>query len=128
MPAGIVRFLEENCDVLSFDRDGGPGEMKAFIRRLKTLGRPLVCTEYMARPKPTFDGILPILKAERVGAISFGLVAGKMSTYYPWGSKPGSPEPKVWHHDILRRDGTPFSAEEVVLIRQLTRSAGKMGR
>lgn len=124
----IVRFLEENCDVLSFHCYGGPDEMKAFIRQLKTFGRPLVCTEYMARPKSTFDGILPILKAERVGAISFGLVAGKMNTYYPWGSKPGSPEPKVWHHDILRRDGTPFSDEEVALIRQLTRSAGKTGR
>lgn len=43
-----------------------------------------------------------------------------MNTYYPWGSKPGSPEPKVWHHDILRRDGTPFNTEETVLIRQLT--------
>ncbi len=74
----------------------------------------------MARPTSTFEAILPILKAERVGAINFGLVAGKMNTYYPWGSKVGSPKPKVWHHDILRGDGTPFDSQETALIRQLT--------
>ena len=107
----IARFLEDHCDVLSFHCYGDPSEMQAFIEWLKSSGRPLVCTEYMARPKSTFEEILPILKSEHVGAISFGLVAGKMNTYYPWGSKPGSPEPKVWHHDVLRRDGTPFDAQ-----------------
>jgi hypothetical protein len=60
------------------------------------------------------------LQAERVGPISFDLVAGKMITDYPWGSKPGSPEPKVWHHDILRGDGTSFNPRETALIRQAT--------
>jgi hypothetical protein len=118
--SGIAPFLEDNCDVLSFHCYGGPNEMRAFVQRLKTSGRPLVCTEYMARPKSTFEEILPILKSERVGAISFGLVAGKTNTCYPWGSKPGSPEPAVWQHDILRLDGTPFDARETALIRQLT--------
>ena len=54
------------------------------------------------------------------GAISFGLVAGKGNFYFPWGSKKGSPEPKVWHHDILRPDGTPYDAAETALIRRLT--------
>ena len=87
----IVSFLEENCDVLSFHCYHGPDITKTFIDRLKKSGRPLVCTEYMARPKSTFAEIMPLLKAERVGAISFGLVAGKMNTYYPWRSKPVRP-------------------------------------
>ena len=98
----------------------GPDEMRAFIKRLKTLDRPVVCTEYMARPKSTFQSILPILKAERVGAVNFGLVMGKMNTYFPWGSKAGTPEPKVWFHDIFRPDGAPFDPQETALIRQLT--------
>jgi hypothetical protein len=119
-PSEIVRFLVDTCDVMSFHCYGGPDQMKPLIKWLKTFDRPLVCTEYMARPKSTFQAILPILKAEQVGAISFGLVAGKMNTYFPWGSKAGSPEPKVWHHDILRRDGTPFDPAETALVRQLT--------
>jgi hypothetical protein len=70
----------------------------------------------MARPlDSTFQNTLPTYKRERVGAISFGLVAGKMNTYFPWGSKAGSPEPKVWFHDIFRHDGTPFDPQEVTL-------------
>ncbi len=116
----IARFLQENCDVMSFHCYGGPKSMESFIESLKPLDRPVFCTEYMARPRSTFHDILPILKRERVGAISFGLVAGKGNFYFPWGSKKGSPEPKVWHHDILRLDGTPYDTAETVLIRRLT--------
>jgi Xaa-Pro aminopeptidase len=49
-----------------------------------------------------------------------------MQTYYPWGSPKGAPEPKQWQHDILRKDGTPFSAAEVKLIKKLTgKGSGK---
>jgi hypothetical protein len=116
----IVHFLEENCDVMTYHCYQGPEEMKAFIKLLKTFDRPIVCTEYMARPKSTFQEILPILKAEHVGAISFGLVAGKMNTHYPWGSKAGAPEPKRWFHDILRGDGSPYDPAEVAFLRQMT--------
>ena len=40
----------------------------------------------------TFDGILPIAKQERVGAINWGFVAGKTQTYYPWES---------WQHPYI---------------------------
>lgn len=117
----IICFLGENCDVMSFHCYGGPADVEKFIPLLRAFDRPIVCTEYMARPKSTFQEILPILQRERVGAISFGLVAGKMNTIYPWGSKPGTPEPEVWFHDIFRGDGTPFDPRETTLIRQLTR-------
>jgi hypothetical protein len=77
----------------------------------------------MARPKSTFQAILPILKRERVMAMNFGLVAGKGNFFMPWGSKEGTPEPKVWLHDILRKDGTPFDPAEVALIKRLTGAA-----
>ncbi len=116
----MAQFLAANCDVISFHSYAGPKTIMEFITPLKAHGRPILCTEYMARPRgSTFHDILPILQRERIGAISFGLVAGKMNTIYPWGSKEGSPEPKVWFHDIFRPDGTPFDPAEIVLIKQL---------
>ena len=43
-------------------------------------------------------------------------------TQYPWSSwrKEFTAEPDLWHHDVLRPDGTPFKASEVELIRDLT--------
>ncbi len=116
----IVSFLYENCDVMSYHSYRGPQDVERFIKLLQAFDRPIFCTEYMARPRSTFQDILPILKREHVGAMNFGLVAGKGNFYYPWGSKPGAPEPKIWHHDILRSDGTPYDPKETAFIKQLT--------
>ncbi len=116
----MIAFLGDHCDVMSFHCYRGAQDVEAFITLFKTYGRPVFCTEYMARPRSTFQEILPVLKRQRVGAINFGLVAGKGNFQFPWGSKPGTPEPKVWHHDILRADGTPYDASEAALIRQMT--------
>jgi hypothetical protein len=49
------------------------------------------------------------------------MVAGKTQTYYSWGDYyPTGEEPPLWHHDILRRDGSPYRQEEVDLIQQIT--------
>ena len=69
-----------------------------------------------------FEDILPLFKAEDVGAMNWGFVSGKTQTIFPWGSKEGSPEPALWFHDILRPDGAPYLAAEAELIRKL---AGK---
>ena len=55
-----------------------------------------------------------------MGAINFGLVAGKGNFHFPWGSKKDAPEPKIWFHDIFRSDGTPYDPAEIALIRRLT--------
>jgi hypothetical protein len=33
---------------------------------------------------------------------------------------PNGDEPKVWFHEIFRKNGTPYSEEEVALIKSLT--------
>lgn len=85
-------------------------------------GRPMICTEYMARKRgSTFESILPLLKAANIGAINWGLVDGKTQTKYAWDEKDwGDQEPALWFHDIFRKDGTPYRREEVDLIRQFT--------
>ena len=65
------------------------------------LGRPLICTEYMARGVGSkFQTHLPIAKQEKVGMMNWGFVAGKTQTYLPWDSwqKPyvDGREPTVW--------------------------------
>jgi hypothetical protein len=94
-----------------------------MIDTLRTLTeKPLICTEYMARTRnSTFQNTMPILKSENIGAYNWGLVAGKTNTIYAWDTPmPDGSEPTVWFHDIFRNDGTPYSREEVDLIKELT--------
>lgn len=116
----IVSFLGENCDVMSFHCYYEAPEMEAFIAIMKQFDRPMICQEYMGRPRSTFEEILPILKRENVGAINWGLTAGKCNFHLQWTSKAGDPEPEVWFHDIYRMDGTPYSQQEVDFIRSMT--------
>jgi hypothetical protein len=71
----------------------------------------------------TFAGNLPIAKKYRVGAINWGLVAGKTQTFLPWDSwtKPYTDrEPAIWFHEVFRTDGAPYRSEEAKLFRELT--------
>jgi hypothetical protein len=113
-----------SSDVISFHNYSDAKNLEAEIAELKKLGRPLICTEYMARTnKSTFIDNLPVLKKDQVGAINWGLVSGKTNTIYPWGSKKGSAEPEVWFHDIFRKDGTPFDEKEVAFIKETIKPA-----
>ena len=119
----MARFQLENSDVITFHSYDVPDETKRRIDSLRRWDRPIICTEYMARPRgSTFATILPLLKSEHVGAYNWGFVNGKSQTIYPWDSweKAYSSEPAIWFHDIFRADGTPYAAKEIELIRQLT--------
>ena len=117
----INKYQLDNSDVITFHNYSDTASMKQAIDSLQKKGRPLICTEYMARSNNSkFETHLPILKRYNVGAINWGLVNGKSNTIFPWGSKEGSPEPNPWFHDIFRKDGTPFSKNEIELIEQLT--------
>jgi hypothetical protein len=119
----MERFQLENSDVITFHSYDLPEETKRRVDSLRRYNRPVVCTEYMARPLgSTFASILPLLKKEHVGAYNWGFVNGKSQTIYPWDSweKSYEADPTVWFHDIFRQDGTPFDAKEVELIRRLT--------
>jgi hypothetical protein len=112
-------------DIVTFHNYSWPEEFQAEVAWLKKkYNRPVICTEYMARSVgSTFDGILPIAKQERIGAINWGFVAGKTQTYFPWDSwqRPYVLEqPPVWFHEVLRQDGAPYRKAEVDLIRRLT--------
>ena len=73
------------------------------------------------RNNSLFSNIMPILKAENIGAINWGLVEGKTNTIYAWDTPiPDGSQPKLWFHDIFRKDGSPYKQSEVDSIKMLT--------
>ncbi|OIN78203.1 cellulase family glycosylhydrolase [Mycobacterium malmoense] len=111
-----------NADVITFHSYAEPAGFESRIAELAPLGRPIICTEYMARTQgSTVEGILPVAKRHNVGAFNWGLVAGKTQTYFPWDSwdHPYTAPPKVWFHDLLLPDGRPYRDTEIQTIRTL---------
>jgi hypothetical protein len=112
----------ELSDIVSFHSYFKLEDTEKLIAALGESGRPMVCTEYLARKEEnTFEAIMPLFKAHKIGAINWGLVAGKTQTIYSWEEHyPNGEEPPLWFHDILRPDGTPYSQEEKAFIQEIT--------
>ena len=122
--SAMARVQVQRSDVISFHNYGWPEDFEEHVKMLEQFHRPLLCTEYMARGAgSTFDTVLPIAKQHHVGAINWGLVAGKSQTYLPWDSWQHpyvNQEPVIWFHDVFRKDGTPYREHEAELLRNLT--------
>lgn len=120
----LNKFQLENSDVITYHNYMNEKEHLKWIDSfLVKTGKPLICTEYMARTRGSrFDNIMPLLKERKIAAINWGLVSGKSNTIYAWDTPmPDGTEPKTWFHDIFRKDGTPYKEEEANLIRSLTK-------
>lgn len=125
--SAICSLQLDNSDVITFHNYGKPAEFEGRIAELAPLGRPIICTEYLARTLgSTVEGILPVAKRHNVGAYNWGLVAGRTETYFPWDSwdDPYTAPPKLWFHDLLRPDGHAYRNSEVQAIQQLTGAQG----
>lgn len=120
--------------------------IKSFEKRILTYKkdrRPIIVTEWLARPHNTPKKMLPIMKKHKIGAINWGFVAGKSQTNFNWKSRVDQagkplnlnlkrargetftlndsiPEPKVWFHDIFRLDFTPFDPADIVAFKLST--------
>ena len=125
-PGAKVTPMEQiqlsQSDVISFHDYNWPETFERRIRQLQSYGRPILCTEYMARGNgSTFDGSLPVGKRYNVAMFNWGFVDGKTQTRLPWDSwqKPYVlSEPTIWFHEVFRADGTPYRQVEVDLIRR----------
>ena len=120
-----VQLLQS--DIITFHDYSWPEVFERRIKQLQTYGRPILCTEYVARGAgSTFDQSLPIAHKYDVGVINWGFVLGKTQTNLPWDSwqKPYvDSQPVVWHHDIFHPDGKPYRQAELDLIRATTAQA-----
>ncbi|MDG2061781.1 MAG: 1,4-beta-xylanase [SAR86 cluster bacterium] len=131
----IIDLNKNKSDIITFHAYEA-NKFEQIIKDLLEIGRPVMCTEYMAREYgTTFEFSLPILKKYNIGSYNWGLVAGKSQTNFSWETilkrkekkdkgefiKEGESldEPDLWFHDILRQDGTPFSKREVSFIKKI---------
>jgi hypothetical protein len=123
-PSDMEKIQLQNSDIVTFHNYSWPENFERRVVWLEKQHRPIICTEYMARSAgSTFDGVLPIAKKHRVGAINWGLVIGKTQTNFPWESWDHPyvlDQPQVWFHDVFKADGTPYRESEAELIRRLT--------
>ena len=114
-------FQLSHSDIITYHDYNELPMHQRVISILKASGKPLICTEYMARTRNSrFATILPMLKKENVGAINWGFTEGKTNTIYAWDTPtPDGSQPVEWFHDIFKKDGTPYREDEVNLIRKL---------
>jgi hypothetical protein len=125
-PAGLSAFEKVQLgqsDIITFHNYGKQDSVERCIQNLRRYDRPIICTEYMARPLgSTFNPLLGCFKKAEVGAYNWGFVSGKTQTIYPWDSwtRTYTNEPPVWFHDIFHTDGTPYRLQEVQYIRSVT--------
>ena len=119
----MAKIQLENSDIVSFHSYDPPADFERRIKSLLRYRRPILCTEYMARPRgSTFETILPLAVKYQVAAFNWGFVQGRTQTWLPWDSWQhpyvDSP-PEVWFHDIFYTDGTPYRQQEVEFIRAI---------
>jgi hypothetical protein len=139
-----IKINRINSDLHSIHSYSKADELRELILEYKAYGRPVIVSEWLARDRGcTVENCLPLMKELNVGAINWGFVSGKSGTIWNWGSrrdtngnlrdlenerktgnviKPGGtfPEPKIWFHDLLRFDGTPYDPDEIKVFKKLT--------
>jgi hypothetical protein len=121
MSSRMSKTLMEMSDVVSFKAHENENDLQSKLLLCQTLGRPLICTEWLRREKGnTFEKILPVFAEQHIGWFHWGLVRGKTQTYLPFDSKKGEKPDEVWQFDVLDEDGEPYDKEEVRLIRNFT--------
>ncbi|QYE36205.1 glycoside hydrolase family 5 protein [Polymorphobacter sp. PAMC 29334] len=123
----IQQLQVTSSDVVSFHNYDKAEEFARRVAYLEAFERPILCTEYLARPRgSTFQAILPVAKAAGVGAFNWGLVRGDTQTNLPWDSwdSPYVDRPAgAWFHDIFNADGTPFDPAEPIFLRAEAQSS-----
>jgi len=115
------QFQTANSDVVSFHNYEPAEKLSSQIAKLKEYGRPIICTEWMARTNGSrVETNLPVFKEEGVACFNWGLVTGKSNTKYPWSPTPTPGEPELWFHDLFQPNGQPYRSEETDLFKSLT--------
>jgi hypothetical protein len=120
----VEKIQVSRSDIMTFHDYNWPEQFERRARQMLSYGRPVICSEYMARGNgSTFDGSLPVGKKLNIGMINWGFVDGKTQTRLPWDSweKPYTKgEPTIWFHEVFRGDGTPYRTAETDLIRRMS--------
>jgi hypothetical protein len=120
-PAEVSQLQLDLSDVITFHCYSNYAGVRSAIGNFKNQFRPVINTEWMARPLGgVWSTDLPLFKCEGVGCYNWGLVNGRTQCQYAWDSPRGASEPQLWFHDLLHRNGEPYDPSEVKAIRAVT--------
>lgn len=116
-------------DVTSFHSYLPLEVVAAQVESLRGEGRPILCTEWLARGLASrVESHLPWFAEHDVGCFHWGLVRGRTQTHLPWPGFDSLYADGRWHHDLFHPDGTPWDAAEIALFRAAcARAAGGRG-
>ncbi len=114
----INRTMLSRSDVISFHCYSPRPRLEATIDHLEGYGRPLLCTEWMARTIGSTVDLIDVFADRGVGAYCWGLVDGRTQTRFAWTSwvRPAAPD-APWFHELLHPDGTPYDEAEAARLR-----------
>jgi hypothetical protein len=119
--AALNAAMLEGSDVVSFHLYGPLADTEALMDKLQAHGRPVVCTEWMARPLGSrITTHLPVFRQRGVGCFVWGLVNGRTQTHIPWEFLKGKVDKTEWFHDLFHADGKPYAEDEIALLRRLS--------
>ncbi len=113
-------------DIVTFHAYLSTDKVDAIITALARMGRPMLCTEWMARPVGSrIADQLSLFRDRDVGCVQWGLVQGRTQTWLPWpadlvAAHGGDADRSVWFHDILDAAGNPYDPSEVEALRLCT--------
>lgn len=114
----INRVMLSRSDVISFHNYLPQRRLEATIDHLAAYGRPMLCTEWLGRPRSGAD-LLETLADHDVAAYNWGLVDGRTQTRHPWTSwRRATPATAPWFHELLHPDGSPYDPAEVEIFRR----------
>ena len=117
-------------DMVSFHAYWKAAHVARFIAHLNQLGRPMMCTEWMARAVDSrIVDQLHLFHDAGVGCFQWGFVRGRTQTHLPWpddlvATHGGVATRDVWFHDVLYEDGRPYDPAEIETVTELTAQAG----
>jgi len=120
----VARTAIERSDVVSFHSYAPDATVERTIATLAGFGRPLLCTEWLARPRSPVAQ-LEVFRRHGVGAYCWGLVDGRTQTRFPWTSWwVRTPASRPWFHELLRNDGAPHDPLEADTFRRIAAQGG----
>lgn len=117
----INRIMLSRSDVITFHSYLDRRRLVDTIEHLLAYQRPVLCTEWMGRPRSTPD-LIEVFARRQVSCYTWGLVDGRSQTRYPWSSwNKDVPEDAPWFHELFHGDGTPYDQRETDLFRRVVR-------
>jgi len=130
----VQQYALHHSDLISYHSYANYATNVQIISTLKQYGRPILCTEWLARGiQNTVQELFPLFYLEKIGCYNWGFVVGKYQTHEPWNNIWEQYEQGMWQdfdftkwfHDLYRMNHRPYDPKEIELIKCFCKLADK---